>query len=303
MITKEFILSELSKTQTVTTSKGTALICCPFHDDHNPSMGVSLGNGKVSAGIFNCFSCKAKGGWNVLASKLGLTTVGSESNLDKHYFVNKTKIKLFKPIDKESLTLIDIDTGWRRYSKKFLKKFKVKKMWHDKFGDYYLYFPFTYLGEDYGFIRTSISKDSYGPKYWFNVREKLLYPIDYLLQFSTPVVVIVEGLADCLRLLKYGIPALASLGTVITKFNYELIEMQGIEKIIFCYDGDEAGKKAVIGYDTNNGYIEGQAAMLTRTGYDVRVLFPPKGKDPDNMPYKYIKILKNMVLSMGGNLI
>ena len=31
-------------------------ICCPFHDDHKPSCGLSL-----TKGVFNCFSCQTKG--------------------------------------------------------------------------------------------------------------------------------------------------------------------------------------------------------------------------------------------------
>ncbi|MEJ8563274.1 CHC2 zinc finger domain-containing protein [Yoonia sp. GPGPB17] len=31
-------------------------ICCPFHDDHKPSCGLNL-----KKGVFNCFSCQAKG--------------------------------------------------------------------------------------------------------------------------------------------------------------------------------------------------------------------------------------------------
>jgi len=31
-------------------------ICCPFHDDHKPSCGLNL-----TKGVFNCFSCQAKG--------------------------------------------------------------------------------------------------------------------------------------------------------------------------------------------------------------------------------------------------
>lgn len=38
------------------TGKDQALVCCPFHQDENPSLSVNL-----TAGLFNCFSCGAKG--------------------------------------------------------------------------------------------------------------------------------------------------------------------------------------------------------------------------------------------------
>lgn len=36
--------------------KDQALVCCPFHQDENPSLSVNL-----TTGLFNCFSCGAKG--------------------------------------------------------------------------------------------------------------------------------------------------------------------------------------------------------------------------------------------------
>jgi len=32
------------------------VVCCPFHDDKNPSLSVN-----IKAGMFNCFSCGEKG--------------------------------------------------------------------------------------------------------------------------------------------------------------------------------------------------------------------------------------------------
>ena len=302
MITKEFVLSELSKNQSVKPQGNSVFILCPFHEDNIPSCSVSLG-GKATPGVFNCFSCKASGSWNVIAQKLGLATVGEEKNLDTHYYVNNTKIELFKPINVSDLTLSEIDCKCKNYSIKFLKKFGAKKLWHDKLADYFLYFPFTYLEEDYGFIRAKLFKESFGPKYWFNIETKLLYPVDYLLQFNTPIIVLVEGIADAFRLLYNGIPALACLGTTITDFHYELLETLCVEKIILCFDGDIAGKNATFGYSKDGRLFEGQVSLLSKAGFDVSVLVPPKDKDPDNMNFKYIKVLKNMILHMKGKLL
>ena len=47
------------------TGKDQVLVRCPFHDDRNPSLSVNL-----SAGLFQCFACGAKGGGIDLYMKL-----------------------------------------------------------------------------------------------------------------------------------------------------------------------------------------------------------------------------------------
>ncbi len=40
-----------------TNASGWALVTCPFHDDHNPSLSINLDHGG-----FNCFACGESGG-------------------------------------------------------------------------------------------------------------------------------------------------------------------------------------------------------------------------------------------------
>ncbi len=52
------------------------MVCCPFHNDSNPSAGVFVGVGMdVPLGFFSCMGCGAKGHWNTWAPKAGLEPV------------------------------------------------------------------------------------------------------------------------------------------------------------------------------------------------------------------------------------
>lgn len=292
-LTKEFVINELQKSCEVKLGGGQANIVCPFHEDKDPSLSVSLGY-KVPPGVFFCFGCKASGSWNTLANKLGLTTVGENSKYeDTSYHVNKRKIEIFQPTDEEYLSLSPLDFKWKKYSIEFLQKFNVQKMWHDKYTDYYLYFPVTYIGDYKGYIRGRIYKESYGPKYWFNLSEKIFYPIDYLLGKDTRVIVLVEGVADALRLIRYNIPTLAVLGTYFKEdLGLDILETLMVDKVVLCFDGDNPGKEAAI-----------KTAKLLDKHLDVRIFPLPKDEDPDSVDYKYIAALKAFVLRLGGKLL
>ena len=57
-------------------------------------------------------------------------------------------------------------------------------------------------------------------------------------------VIIVEGYTDVIGLYKSGIKnCVATLGTAFTKFHFNKIKRY-TNKIIFCFDGDAAGKSA-----------------------------------------------------------
>ena len=291
---RNFILKELGKSGFIKLTGNNAMILCPFHEDKNPSLGVSLG-GKVPCGTWNCLGCGRSGSWNSLASKLGLITINGDGDEKVHVFLGK-KIEKQELLHRETLTLYKIPPSfqWRGYNSPLLKKLGAKLMWHDVYSDYYLYLPFYYLGEYHGFVRCKIHSESPGPKYWFNCKSKILYPINYVLNIKKEVktIVLVEGVADMFRLINNNIFSLAILGGFLTPLQIEILEILTPQKIILCLDGDKAGREAVLGNDGHKGL----ARLLASLDYDVRVLFPPEGKDPDSMPYNYIRILKKMIL-------
>lgn len=85
---------------------------------------------------------------------------------------------------------------------------------------------------------------------------------------------IVEGYMDVIALAQYGIRnVVASLGTAATPEHLEkMFRITG--KLVFCFDGDNAGKKAAWRALEN-------ALPLLRDGKQVYFMFLPEGEDPD----------------------
>jgi len=88
--------------------------------------------------------------------------------------------------------------------------------------------------------------------------------------------VIVEGYMDVLSLAQHGITqVVATLGTAVTKEHVQLL-FRYTSKLIFCFDGDAAGRKAAW------RALEQSLAEL-HEGRSVRFMFLPEGEDPDSL--------------------
>lgn len=91
--------------------------------------------------------------------------------------------------------------------------------------------------------------------------------------------IIVEGYMDVVGLAQYGIHyAVATLGTATTAQHLERL-FKIVPEVIFCFDGDEAGRKAA------------KRALSTtlpviKDGQEARFLFLPDGEDPDSLVRK-----------------
>jgi DNA primase len=92
-------------------------------------------------------------------------------------------------------------------------------------------------------------------------------------------IVVVEGYMDVVALAQNGIEyAVASLGTATTKDQIQKL-FRSVDEVIFCYDGDQAGKKAAW------RALEKTLPIL-RDGLEARFLFLPDAEDPDSMVRK-----------------
>jgi DNA primase len=86
---------------------------------------------------------------------------------------------------------------------------------------------------------------------------------------------VVEGYMDVLALAQFGIHnAVATLGTAATKEHVEKL-FRVADRIVFCFDGDEAGQKAAW------RALEETLPAL-RDGHQAFFLFLPEGEDPDS---------------------
>ena len=88
-------------------------------------------------------------------------------------------------------------------------------------------------------------------------------------------IVVVEGYMDVLALFQAGLPvAVATLGTAMS--SDQILRLFSIsQEIIFCFDGDEAGKKAA-------WRVLEISLSLLQDGATLRFLLLPDGEDPDS---------------------
>ena len=104
-----------------------------------------------------------------------------------------------------------------------------------------------------------------------------LYGLYEARQSSTtalPYLVVVEGYMDVVMLSQYGIhEAVGTLGTATTREHLQLL-FKSTSKIVFCFDGDRAGRSAAW------RALE-QALPEMSEGRECVFMFMPEGQDPD----------------------
>lgn len=95
-------------------------------------------------------------------------------------------------------------------------------------------------------------------------------------QRTVESVIVVEGYMDVIVLAQHGVNnAVATLGTATSPYHIQLLAKH-TQKIIFCFDGDAAGKQAAWrGLESSLPHLN--------TGLDARFIFLPDGHDPDSL--------------------
>lgn len=89
-------------------------------------------------------------------------------------------------------------------------------------------------------------------------------------------ILVVEGYMDVIALNQYGVDyVVATLGTATSKAHVDLL-FRFTAELIFCFDGDAAGRKAAW------RAVEISMACL-RDGRQVRIMLLPQGSDPDSL--------------------
>ncbi|MEN9917335.1 MAG: primase [Pseudomonadota bacterium] len=92
-------------------------------------------------------------------------------------------------------------------------------------------------------------------------------------------ILVVEGYMDVLALFQADLPfVVATLGTATSRDQISRL-MSHTQEIIFCFDGDMAGKKAA-------WRVLEQSLELLTDGYILRFLLLPNGEDPDSLLQK-----------------
>jgi DNA primase len=95
-------------------------------------------------------------------------------------------------------------------------------------------------------------------------------------------IIVVEGYLDVCSLAQFNITnVVAALGTAISTKQVQLL-LRNSSEIIFCFDGDEAGRRAAWRALENS-------LPLMREGIQIRFLFLPENDDPDSLIRKESK--------------
>jgi DNA primase len=124
-------------------------------------------------------------------------------------------------------------------------------------------------------------------------KHRLLYGLYEALQTQKQpdYMIVVEGYMDVVALAQYDIPlACATLGTATSTDHLRLL-LRYTNQIIFCFDGDTAGKKAAFkALNISMGFMH--------DGKDIKFLFLPEGSDPDDFvkaqgKEAFLKLLHN----------
>ncbi|MBA3564416.1 MAG: DNA primase [Gammaproteobacteria bacterium] len=91
-----------------------------------------------------------------------------------------------------------------------------------------------------------------------------------------PRLIVVEGYMDVVGLARHGIDnAVATLGTATTGEHLERV-FRVTDEVVFCFDGDRAGREAA-------WRALGNALPGLREGRQLKFLFLPDGQDPDSL--------------------
>ena len=170
--------------------------------------------------------------------------------------------------------------------------------YYDKFIDRIIFPIFNYSGRVIGFGGRVINDRL--PKY-LNSKESVvfkkgsnLYALNFLLKSSKlfDSIIVVEGYMDCIALHNHGITnVVASLGTAFT-FEQAKLLSKYTNRIYLCFDGDDAGKNAIIRtFDIFKNF-------LNQNSLEVYVIQFNGAKDPDEFLNKYgnekfVDVIKN----------
>ncbi len=109
-------------------------------------------------------------------------------------------------------------------------------------------------------------------------KSRELYGLHQVLQQQKTInyIIIVEGYMDVIALAQHGVlNAVGTLGTATSTYHIQLLSKH-TKKIIFCFDGDAAGRQAAW------RALENSITQLN-SGLDARFIFLQEGQDPDSL--------------------
>ncbi|QJT70964.1 DNA primase [Vibrio phage vB_VcorM_GR7B] len=299
-------------------------ILCPFHaGDSSPSCGIYVApDGRAPIGWVYCLGCGHSSPWNVLAEKYGLEKIDQKENKrDSAGFSSHAMSKIQKSLLSTSGTSLQdymdtwqmpmalpfINEEWRGISGDLIRELKCEVGIDRREKCPFLIMPVDVRGKTIAAIKARFEKKSGSPSYVISddspLRTKGLFPFDLvrnmLKKGKYKWVVVVEGQRDALRLIQYGIPAVAVLGVQSwSEKKKRLLLSLGCD-IVLCMDGDVAGVGATRDLKADLG--SERKVMVMNLYKEAKRIADKKGitvkaakVDPGNMKIKFIKMLQEL---------
>ena len=299
------IRAELERRTNITPTNSGVMICCPFHDDSNPSLGV-----ETRRGIFHCFSCGESGTIYKLLAKLDGVSVDEIRELYQEEWkaqrvIEEIEDQLFEqafedPSDslpylsrrykEESFNkafppLGTSDEGMsymrmRGLTEETIEIFDLRWGLAGKYAGRVIIPVCDDVGKLLSYTGRAIDPNAQ-PKTRKPKGNKALYTLfgmyqqwlvnDIKRKWETPLI-LVEGEIDAMYLYQLGFPAVATMGTsALTVPQVDLI-VDHATKVLLLFDGDDAGRKAAkSAMDKLEKYVPVHAAEL------------PEGQDPNDL--------------------
>lgn len=257
---------------------------CPFHADSHPSFSMNAKNG-----LWICYQCGASGTLDMLIEKL-TGKRGSEAGLRHVKHMQRAK---FRPAS-------------RKGAEDAIKQ--SEKLYIEPMDPYYLYAKYSSFKEppDWALEERNISREA-AQAFGIHWRKGWIIPIwaprrvkDITMDFwgwqfkredvvnnyppgikksqtlfgmnllkRTRYTVLVESPLDVVRMSMVGIPAIASYGAMVSRYQVELMVTK-LEKIVLALDNDKAGREQ----------MDKIYPTLYRRLPTIRPVFPEGCKDP-----------------------
>jgi hypothetical protein len=255
-----------------------------------------------------CRANKSDAGWDAYAAKIGslpsLEEISANSTSDGSSFLREQYSQIERELQGEDSDVLGFQLPkgitpwkerWRKLRAPFLQKLPAFRWWDDQSGYYRILFPITHENSLVGYTAgRSEPKGKYpkgDPKYKTSKpfpADKVLFMFDQIPR--CPYLILTEGPYDALRLLQWGLPAVAILGSQnwSDKKADLLVMRPGIRRVFTAFDPDHGGEEA----DEVVGESLESRIRLTR----IRV----EGEDPGDAPVRWIKRLRKELSASTG---
>lgn len=241
------------------------MIVCPFHDDGTPSLGVYMrrDNPNIPLGWCNCFSC-GKIGWNKLAEKIGAPklkswqlkeqTAGYEVAQEAEDRLLKTDVysirQVLKLLGAPEAQPWPEQMEWRGFKGDIIRAVGGLISADYRNDDIGVVFPIKIGKKTYGAVK-AVNEKREGQLSYVTMKGEWvssygLFPYDYTQRLIRDnefnFVILVEGPRDALKLLSWGIPALAVLGAQNFARKKKLyVKALGVDYVYAMPDNDKGG--------------------------------------------------------------